>query len=266
MPGGIAELLLRAVADYEVVLLRHGETHGYEGDRGLTDRGRQQAHERGSALAAELAPGATVRMPHARTARASETAAVVRAALVADRAAERPLDLGPTYPEPWLDNLRVSVDGVGVEAGTAVGDRLALDGELPGWAVECDRFDRGYGPSKAAGGPIQYWLRNPMLYFEPPQVAAYRVWRGIISAGASGPDRLVVIASTHSAPMRAFAATAFGRDLGEPDHLEGVRILVHGDHAVATIRYRDLEIEAALPAQLPPWIDREWLEPSPIAE
>jgi hypothetical protein len=130
-------------------------------------------------------------MPHARTARASETAAVVRAALVADRAAGRPLDLAPTYAEPWLDNLRVSVDGVGVEAGTAAGDRLALDGELPGWAVECDRFDRGYGSSKAAGGPIQYWLRNPMLYFEPPQVAAYRIWRGIILAGASAPDRLV---------------------------------------------------------------------------
>jgi broad specificity phosphatase PhoE len=145
---------------------------------------------------------------------------------------------------------------------TAVGDRPALDGELPGWAVEYDRFDRGYGPSKAADGPIQYWLRNPMLYFEPPQVAAYRVWRGIISAGASAPGRLVVIASTHSAPMRALAATAFGRDLGEPDHLEGVRVLVHGDHAAATIRYRDLEIEAAPPAQLPPWIDREWLEPS----
>jgi len=101
-----------------------------------------------------------------------------------------------------------------------------------------------------------------MLYFEPPQVAAYRVWRGIISAGASAPGRLVVIASTHSAPMRAFAATAFGRDLGEPDHLEGVRVLVHGDHTAATIRYRDLEIEAAPPAQLPPWIDRGWLEPS----
>jgi hypothetical protein len=81
-----------------------------------TDRGRQQAHERGSALATKLAPGATVRMPHARTTRAGETAAVVRAALVADRVAGRPLDLGPTYAEPWLDNLCVSVDGVGVEA------------------------------------------------------------------------------------------------------------------------------------------------------
>ncbi len=55
---------------------------------------------------------------------------------------------------------------------------------------------------------------------------------------------------------------AFGRDLGEPDRLEEVRVQVRGDHAAATIRYRDLEIEAALPAQLPPWIDRGWLEPS----
>ena len=101
-----------------------------------------------------------------------------------------------------------------------------------------------------------------MLYFEPPQVAAYRIWRGIISANASVPGRLIVIASTHSAPMRAFAATAFGRDLGEPDHLEGIRVLMHTDHAAATIRYRDLEIEAIPPAQLPPWIAPSWLEPS----
>ena len=250
------------MADYEVVLVRHGETHSYDRDGGLTGRGRQQALGRGSALAAELAPGATVRMPHARTARARETAAVMRTALAAERAADRPLDVGPAYAESWLDNLRVSVGGLGVEAGTAVGNRLGLDGELPGWAVECDRFDPGSGPSKAAGGPIQYWLRNPMLYFEPPQVAAYRVWGGIISAGVSVPGRLVVIASTHSAPMRAFAATACGRDLGEPDHLEGVRVLVHGDRAAATVRYRDLEIEVAPPAQVPPWIDREWLESS----
>jgi hypothetical protein len=33
----------------------------------------------------------------------------------------------------------------------------------------------------------------------------------------------------------------FRRDLGEPDRLEGVRVLVHEDHATATIRLRDLE-------------------------
>jgi broad specificity phosphatase PhoE len=37
----------------EVRLLRHGETSGYSGDLGLSDRGRAQAREAAAALAAE---------------------------------------------------------------------------------------------------------------------------------------------------------------------------------------------------------------------
>ena len=40
----------------EIRLLRHGETSGYSGDLGLSDRGRAQARAAAAALAAE-APG-----------------------------------------------------------------------------------------------------------------------------------------------------------------------------------------------------------------
>ena len=65
-----------------MVLLRHGETVGYDGDLGLTPLGERQARERGATLAKEIAPGTDVRMPHAQTARATATAVALRAALV----------------------------------------------------------------------------------------------------------------------------------------------------------------------------------------
>jgi hypothetical protein len=53
--------------EYEVVLLRHGETVGYDGDLGLTERGEQQARDRGIDLAGRIKPGTTVRSTTAST-------------------------------------------------------------------------------------------------------------------------------------------------------------------------------------------------------
>jgi broad specificity phosphatase PhoE len=253
-----------SVPEYEVVLLRHGETVGYDGDLGLTERGEQQARDRGAALAAELKPGTTVRMPHARTARAVATAVTLRAALVAALGGERVdgTDVGPLYTEPWFDNLRYSLHGQGVDTADAVTARLAWRGEPPDWAREYDRFDCDYRAVAAAGGPIEYWLHHPTLYFEPPHVAAHRMWRGVAAVGPPAgdpPGQLVVLVATHSAPMRAFVATALGRDAGEPDHLEDVRVRVRPDGG-ATISFREHAIDARIPPQLPPWIDRTWFE------
>jgi broad specificity phosphatase PhoE len=248
-------------AGYEVVLVRHGETLGYDGDLGLTLHGERQARDRGTALAAELKPGTTVRMPHARTARGSATAVALRAALVAALGGEAVdgIEIGPLYPEPWFDNLRYSLHGRGVDTSDAVTARLALQGELPDWAREYDRFDSDYRASAAAGNPIDYWLHNPTLYFEPPHMAAHRTWRGIAESGADRPADLLVVACTHSAPMRAFVATALGADPGEPDNLEDVRVRVRPDGA-ATVVFREHVVDARVPPQLPPWIDRAWFE------
>src|SRR5919198_5899018 len=59
----------------EIRLLRHGETSGYEGDLGLSDRGREQARAAAAALAAE-APGALTLL-HAPSVRARVTAQVL---------------------------------------------------------------------------------------------------------------------------------------------------------------------------------------------
>ena len=245
------------MGEYEVVLLRHGETIGYDGDLGLTPRGEQQARERGAALAGEIKPGTTVTMPHARTARAIATATALRAALV-DGAADGVL-VGPLHAEPWFDNLRFALNGQGVDTAVAVTARLALSGEPPDWASEYDRFDSDYRAAAAAGNPIEYWMHNPTLYFEPPHVAAHRFWRGIAEAGNDTVEDLLVVAATHSAPMRAFIATVLGTDPGEPHNLEDIRVRVYGDGRAA-VTFRGRTTTRAVPPHLPPWIDRTWFE------
>lgn len=246
---------------YEVVLLRHGETFGYDGDHGLTPLGKQQARDRGAALAAELEPGTTVRMPHARTARGMATAVTLRAALVDALGGEQVdgTEIGPLYPEPWFDNLRYSLHGEAVDTSAAITERFTLAGELPDWAREYDRFDSDYRAVAAAGGPIEYWLHNPTLYFEPPHVAAHRLWRGIAAVGSDRPEQLVVLVSTHSAPMRALAATTLGFDPGEPHNLEDIRVGVRADGA-ATVAFREHTVHMQIPEHLPPWIDGAWFE------
>lgn len=241
---------------YEVVLLRHGETVGYDGDLGLTPLGERQARERGATVAKEIAPGTDVRMPHARTARATATAVVLRASLVEALGGERVdgTTVGPLYPEPHVANLRFALHGETVDTSVAITARLALpEDDLPDWAHECDRFDTDYRAVAAAGGPIEYWLRNPTLFFEPPQLAAHRMWRAVAAFGALAGDRpLLVLATTHSAPMRAFAATALGHDPGEPHNLEDIRVRV-ADDGSATVTFRDDVVAFVSPPPLPPW-------------
>jgi broad specificity phosphatase PhoE len=240
---------------YEVVLLRHGETVGYDADLGLTPLGERQARERGAALAKEIAPGTDVRMPHAPTARATATAQVLRAALV--EGLDDPHDgppVGPLYAEPDLTNLRFALRGQVVDTSVAVGTRLGLSGggDEPDWAREVDRFN-GDDPILARGGPIEYWLHNPMLWFEPPQLAALRVWRAVATFGTQAADRpLLVLATSHSGPMRALVATALGRDAGEPGHLEDVRVRVDAD-GEATLTFRDDVVTFTAIPTPPPW-------------
>jgi broad specificity phosphatase PhoE len=243
-------------AGYEVVLLRHGETVGYDGDLGLTPLGERQAAERGAALAKEIAPGTDVRMPHAETARATATAAALRAALVDELGGEHVegTTVGPLYGEPDLTNLRFALHGDVVDTSVAVTTRLRLpDDELPDWAREFDRFDSDYRTIAAQGGPIEYWLRNPTLWFEPPQLAALRLWRAVATFGTLAGDRPpLVVATSHSGPMRAVVATAVGRDPGEPANLEDVRVRVAADGA-ATLTFRDDVVSFAELPTLPPW-------------
>lgn len=247
-----------AHSGYDVVLVRHGETVGYDNDLGLTDRGEQQATDRGKALAAELAPGTRVMMPHARSKRATATAVVLHREL----SAATDLDLGALYPEPYFDNLRASVDGVADDMNVAMARRLALpggrDGEVPDWAREFDRFDTDHRAVAAAGGPIEFWVRTPTLFLEPPALSVHRVWAGI-TALAPQSGSLTAVVATHSAPMRAMLNTVLGRDPGEPENLETIGVRVAAD-ASAEVTYRGETVGYSGPPVLPPWFDRTFLE------
>ncbi len=244
-----------AHSGYDVVLVRHGETVGYDNDLGLTRRGEQQATDRGKALAAELPPGSRVVMPHARSKRATATAVVLHREL----SAATDLDLGPLYPEPYFDNLRASVDGVVDDMNVSMARRLALPaGETPDWAREFDRFDTDHRSVAAAGGPIEFWVRTPTLFLEPPALSVHRAWAGI-TALAPAAGTVTAVVATHSAPMRAMLNTVLGRDPGEPENLEEIRVRVAPDSS-AEVTYRGETVGYSGPPALPPWFDRTFLD------
>jgi broad specificity phosphatase PhoE len=212
----------------ELRLLRHGETAGYEGDLGLSERGREQAREAAAALADE-AHGA-VRVLHAPS---------VRARLTAEVLAEQ---LGTTtQPERGFANFTVAAGGdVREQAevfGEYAGERRPVD-ELPGWLADLARFRHIH---MSGGDPIAFWLTTPLLGFEPPPVVVRRYWRAIM---AHADDTLTVVAA-HSGPMRALAAHAFHEDLGEPHNLEAVAI--HLEPPRARVEYRGRTADIAVP-------------------
>ncbi len=212
----------------ELRLLRHGETAGYEGDLGLSERGDAQAREAAAALAAE-AHGA-VRVLHAPS---------VRARLTAEVLAEQ---LGTTArPEPGFANFTVAAGSEVREQaevfGEYAGERRSLD-ELPGWLADVARFREIH---VSGGDPIAFWLHTPLLGFEPPAVAVRRYWRAIL---AHADDALTVVAA-HSGPMRALAAHAFHEDLGEPHNLEPIDVHLEGDRA--RVDYRGQTADIAVP-------------------
>lgn len=253
---------------YDVLLVRHGETHGYYDDVGLTELGETQAKAKGAELAAGLTAGATVRLPHARTARGTATAIALRSSLVEALGAGTDVTVEALRPDHHFDSLQFLHDGRTVEPASAAAVRIRLaDGEQPpGWAVEYDRFDTDYRAGSAAGGPIDYWIASTTTLFEPPQVVVYRAWHGILAAGEPDrPDGLVVIACSHSALLRSFAAAAVGHDPGEPENLEYVGVRVHPDRERAEVSYRTRRVEVDIPKALPPWIDPGWLVGNDVA-
>jgi broad specificity phosphatase PhoE len=218
----------------ELRLLRHGETAGYEGDLGLSDRGREQARAAAAALAAEAGRAVTVR--HAPSVRAAVTAAV----LVEDLGRVVAVD-GP-HADAGFANFAVAAGGEVREQAAVFGEFADAAGtapeELPGWLADLARFRAVH---VSGGDPIALWLTTPLLGFEPPAVAVRRYWRAI--QAAAGPALTVVAA--HSGPMRALAAHAFGRDPGEPDNLEAVVVQLDGDRA--QVGYRGETAAIAVP-------------------
>lgn len=239
--------------DGRVLLIRHGETHGYFDDVGLTEHGEEQCRAKAAELADDLPDGAAIAMVHAPTARATATARTLRAVLAARR---DDLDLGDLRPDARFDSLQFLHDGAARESSGVAAHRLRFEENgagVPDWVRAYDRFDTDYGAGSRLGGPIDRWMDLVSLHFEPPQVIAYRAWAGIRALGDG-----TTLVSSHSALLRGFAAAALGHDPGEPRNLEHVEVLHDGRRALVTFRGESAEVD--VPAELPPWLDASYLE------
>lgn len=237
----------------EVWLVRHGEVRSYLGDHVLTDRGIAQARAAAPALAEDLQvePPGRVELRHAPTGRAAGTAEHLGTAL---RDAAVPISV-PSV-DAGFDNFRVDVDGTvlphdAMRPALAEPDLRHADGPPPAWRAEGDRFAAIHD---GGGDPITWWLTQPTLAYEPAAHVVRRFWRALAALAGDGVARTIVC--THSGPMRALAAQAAGRDLGEPDHLERVVVRLAGARAGhrAQLSYRGEVIDLTLPRlEEPAW-------------
>ncbi|TNC25174.1 histidine phosphatase family protein [Amycolatopsis alkalitolerans] len=231
----------------EVRLIRHGETRGYHADLGLTGRGRAQSLAKGAQLAAGPGP---VRLLHAPTARATETAAALAEGLLSTNGT-----LAITGPsvDARFDNFRLWCDEEALDPTQAYAAYASIrdgGGERPGWFAEIDRF---FTIQAAGDDPITYWLTQPVQHFEPAAVAVRRFWHGIVAHAEPG---LRVFVATHSGCIRAVAAAAFGHDPGEPENTEDVLIRIRAGRAELT--YRGRTVELVVPTTVTaPWHEGE---------
>ena len=261
-----ARIPLRAT----VRLVRHGETQGYSTDSGLTPMGGWQSHRRGFDLSKGVKDGDVVRLVCADTARARQTADHMHRGLLdgLEQWGRQAEVCGPeTLPE--LINFQVSTPS-GLRDVTAAFreyqsvmegyERVAL-GDRPLWLVEIDRFWR---TQLAGADPIHHWLTIPMLHFEPPISCVRRFWLAITRLVGEAPpagsgNNTVIVAATHSGPIRAFATWAHGYDPGEPYNLEEVVVSVKEGAKEALVAYRNRVTEVHVPPmhELPTWGEAE---------
>lgn len=221
-----------------VHLVRHGETATYGADAGLTPRGREQAAERGRALAAEVPHDVLLGVEYAPTERARETAEVLLAAY---------LD-GAPFPDPVsatdFRNLQVYVgpdarpmeptaaralligdDGKPADAGTGIGT---------GWMIEARRF---WTAHEQDGDAMGFWLTTPLLWHESPAQVVRRMVGAMLRRAATAERAGHVVVAGHSGCLRALVAWASGTDHGEPENAAELAVTVHPAGERLVVRY-----------------------------
>jgi broad specificity phosphatase PhoE len=222
-----------AAGTVDILLVRHAQTTAYTTDCGLTDQGAEQSWNLGRELGAGIPADEPVTLRTGPARRARETAEHVRLGLAeAARRVAAPAILAD------LHNLRVWTPAGPLEVTEAFSAyrAAAVDGgQRPLWVRESDMF---WERQLRGDDPITLWMRVPLLTFEPPAAVVRRLLDAIahlVRATAAGP---LCVCCTHSGPMRALAAWALGRDLGEPANTEVVRARVRPDLSEGWITYR----------------------------
>ncbi|MBO0690976.1 MAG: histidine phosphatase family protein [Candidatus Dormibacteraeota bacterium] len=240
----------------EIQLVRHGETETYTRDAGLTQLGREQSRTYAHDLAAALADGEVLRLVCAPAARAARTADEVCRTLQEET---RVQVQGPEVMREFQNFQVCTPSGLRDVTQISRGEReqaarLGQGGDGPLWLFEVHQFR---SKRTKDGGAIEHWLKSPLLSFEPPALVVRRFWLGarrVVSEPEAWPR---IVCCTHSGPMRAFAAWALGRDLGEPDHLERVTIHADRDLRRARVTYRGASQAVPVPpiGEGPVWWD-----------
>jgi broad specificity phosphatase PhoE len=249
----------------ELHLVRHGETQSYLADAALTPRGTWQCRRLGHELAAEVRDGEAVRLLFAPTARAARTADQVRLGLEEALAAcGRRADVRDPERADRFRNFQIwtpagllDPTGAAGEYRSTLNRQVALQpGDRPLWQLELSRF---WVLQSGGGDPIEFWLKNPLLAFEPPAAVVRRFWAGALELTPDADQPTRVVCCTHSGPMRAFATWALGHDAGEPFNTEQVRVRVWPQRARATVTYRGRTQEITGPpaADAGAWWERQ---------
>lgn len=242
-------------AAVEIQLVRHGETETYARDAGLTRLGQEQSRTYARDLAAELADGDVIRLVCAPAARAARTADEVCRTLQEDA---RVQVQGPEVMREFQNFQVCTPSGLRDVTQISPGEReqaarLGPGGDGPHWLFELHQF---HGKRAKDGDAIEHWLKSPLLSFEPPALVVRRFWLGARRVVSEPEPWHRIVCCTHSGPMRAFAAWALGRDLGEPDHVERVTIRVDRDLRHARVTYREASQDVPVPhGETPVWWD-----------
>lgn len=238
--GGSGEPRPSRRGDIEVHLIRHGQTQGYTVDGGLTPLGALQARRRGWEISKEADDGENIALVAAETKRALRTAEFILGGFEDGMASlgKSANVAGPEFADEFQNFLVRTPSGL--KDPTVASREYEKEagrerGGVPMWLDEVGRF---WGIQKGGSDPIEYWLTFPLATFEPPGAVVRRYWAGIkkLIEENENTDRLVC--AVHSGPMRAFATTVIGRDLGEPENTEEVRVKIKRDFPEAEVSYR----------------------------
>lgn len=224
----------------EVHLIRHGQTQGYTVDGGLTPLGALQARRRGWDISKETQNGENIVLVAAETKRALRTAEFVLGGFEDGMASmEKSASVaGPEFVDEFQNFLVRTPSGFKDPTVASREYEKEVGRERSGVPMWLDEVGRFWGMQKGGADPIEYWLTFPLATFEPPGAVVRRYWAGIRKLLEENEKADRLICAVHSGPMRAFATTAIGRDLGEPRNTEEVRVKIKRDLSTAEVSYR----------------------------
>lgn len=195
-------------------------------------------------LAAGLSPGERVHFMHAPTLRTRQTAAEIRTSMAGALTPDSDVKLLEVREQWAVRNPDIFVAGQRVEmvsSDEALAQQLSAPPVGPKTLSEHPFFSEFWASSDRIG----YWVGHP----DPPGESTEAVARRQLTFAMSLPDvhddrpaRYVL--STHSPVLRAILLGYLGRDLGEPDYLEPVDLILPED-GTSELRFRDLR--ASLP-------------------